>query len=449
MATESEDLSSKKNVRWHVEPYLTTMRMAVQRVIRGDDTTTKIANSYKIPPRTLRRYVSKEKLARAGKKLSDGTMPKSILNPDTNAVAGKSAATAVGMHGHRSISGAQSMHTTARHVGKPAASVKHMMPRQPSQPIAIQSSMHRNPFMSRRAHHNRQPPPQTHVKPASSLGSSLTSSRGLSSSLTSKVNVQGRTHRLNSDLADSFSEILNGTGGSFSGTVSSVSPPSSLVDRFGPVGADWDSGLFSGDSNDVPDASSNDFGGPPVIGQGGMIVDPGVGTGRARSGGFLSTGPARVEKRNRGVSADLLLEAFGSPVSTNSSSVGGLARSLSEKAEAKRRNRSNSRDLLRVAFEDDATFQAPPESFSTQLLRAGLRERARSSSKGRSDSFDFSAWQADFTEQFLTPSAESGDGVLSSSVLSRVSGDTRSRGNSMWSNDEGDDMLMPQMDAAI
>lgn len=270
----------------------------------------------------------------------------------------------------------------------------------------------------------------------------------------------------------SFSEILAPNAPGFSnGTVSTTSPPSSLVDRFagGNVGADWVSIPFDAESRDGVDRQLGEVepehGGPPEMGDGGEIVDHGVGAGRARSGGFLvappssSRGGTLNQKRHRGLSADLLLEALGGGhfgVGSRTASHNGTnpRPPASDAAEAKRRNRADSRDLLRMAFTDDDSlaYQPPPESFSTQLLKAGLRERARSSStasaKGRSDSFDFSSWQADFTEQFFTPPQDSTDSVLSSSILSRAS-DGRSRENSMWSNDDGEDILMQQIDLQI
>ena len=50
----------RKKIKWNMEPHLSIMRKAVEAALTGKS-TTKIADEYSIPARTLRRYVANEK----------------------------------------------------------------------------------------------------------------------------------------------------------------------------------------------------------------------------------------------------------------------------------------------------------------------------------------------------------------------------------------------------
>lgn len=462
----AEDANSKKNVRWHVEPHLSTMRLAVERVIRGDDTTTKIANSYGIPARTLRRYVAQEKMAQSQQKTPDGRLVKGILNPESDDDEAAAAAAAAAASGVRSsATGVQSAahsasRTTATAVsgGRPPLSASSSGARKgQSKPIAI-----RGPYAVSRAldpRRQQQLQRQKQLQQQKLQRQRLQQQQQQAAAVpTASSAIMGKRRPLADGFSDqdpsgeSFSDFMNPSH--FSGGMSSTSPPSSLLDsRFG--GADWDVGLRPGTSVDNASSSAGLFGAPPPgLGQDARGVGVGDGDGdgvagvpplaRERSADVPvpAPPPRAVEKRNRGVSMDIFLEAFGTTPSPGTSLNSNGSRLLLQ-AEGKRRNRADSRDLLRLAFTDDdvSAYTPPSESFSTQLLRAGLRERARS--QGRSDSFDFSAMAADFNEQFALPDSESSRSFLSHGSL------PRSRGNSVWSNDDGDDVLASQLDLAI
>ena len=443
----AEDANSKKNVRWHVEPHLSTMRLAVERVIRGDDTTTKIANSYGIPARTLRRYVAHEKMAQSQQKLPDGRLAKGILNPDSDDEAAAAAAAAASGPRAPAPGVPSSAHPprTATNSRPPLPASSSGARKGQSQPIAI-----RGPYAVSRAldpRRQQQLQRQKQLQQQKLQRQRQQQQQQQAAAVASASSAMGKRRPSADGFSDqdpsseSFSDFMNPSH--FSGGMSTTSPPSSLLDsRFG--GADWDVGLRPGTS---VESTAGLFGAPPGLGQDTRGVGDGDGvTGvplsRERSADVPVPAPRAVEKRNRGVSMDIFLEAFGSTPSPGTSLNSNGSRLLLQ-AEGKRRNRADSRDLLRLAFtDDDVSAYAPPsESFSTQLLRAGLRERARS--QGRSDSFDFSAMAADFNEQFALPDSEPSRSFLSHGSL------PRSRGNSVWSNDDGDDVLASQLDLAI
>jgi len=399
-APQTDDASSKKNVRWHVEPHLTTMRRAVERVIRGDDTTTKIANSYGIPARTLRRYVSHEKLAQSRQKLPDGRNAKSILNRDSDNGNGAIASGARGGRGagaSTSTSRSAAKNSFAATGGRPPLSNQSpsLARKRVSQPIAIG-----NPFQVSRNLDERRRQQQQQLRERER--EQLQRQQRQAAQAAAESARSRSTRLLSFGLSDpsSTGESFDFMDGPQIDGASGVSPPGSFTESL------WD----------LPQES-------PSVGRSNPIDAPAP-----------APSPGRTEKRNRGVSMDLLLEAFGNAPSPGTSLNSNTSARLLVQAETKRRNRADSRELLRMAFtDDDASFQPPSDSLSSQLQRAG---RTRGRSTGRSDSFDFSSMQADFNEHFNLPSG---------SAFNLP----RSRGNSMWSNDDGEDMLAGSLDLDI